>query len=186
MMAELFGDRSDFAIEAGVEPELKPPSAVWGHMCVWCRGVALGDLNDPHCGLAHAYSSFQQFPGQLDRLWAPELEGLDDIATWNFFDGLLYGYHVDVEVPDDRTAGECSADWMRWGAHDFLTNWGEQFDGCKAFVTCPPGDMLRIYFRRRSDPVRCVEVTRAGFTAASTQFVKWFEQQEQRLRGPDS
>lgn len=51
----LFGDRLDFAIEADVEPSLEPPSAVWGRMCVWCRGVALGDLGEPHCALYPAY-----------------------------------------------------------------------------------------------------------------------------------
>ena len=43
-MAEVFGDRDDFAIEAGVEPDRHTAGTVWGHMCVWCRGVPLGDL----------------------------------------------------------------------------------------------------------------------------------------------
>lgn len=30
----LFGDRLIFAIEADVEPNLEPPRAVWGRMCV--------------------------------------------------------------------------------------------------------------------------------------------------------
>ena len=40
-MARVFGDRLDFAIEAGIEPDLQTGTALWGHMCVWCRGVAL-------------------------------------------------------------------------------------------------------------------------------------------------
>ena len=28
----LFGDRTDFAIEVEVEPNIKPPSAVWGRI----------------------------------------------------------------------------------------------------------------------------------------------------------
>lgn len=92
-----FGDPADFAIEADVEPHLRPPSAVWGHMCVWCQGVVLGDITDLHCGLYGAYSSFRWLASNLNELWAPELVGLDDVAVWNFLDGLLYGYHGDVE-----------------------------------------------------------------------------------------
>ena len=33
-MADLFDDREDFAIEAGVEPDGHTASTVWGHMCV--------------------------------------------------------------------------------------------------------------------------------------------------------
>jgi hypothetical protein len=42
----LFGVPADFAIEAEVDPGLQPLSAVWGSMCVWCRGRALGDLSE--------------------------------------------------------------------------------------------------------------------------------------------
>ena len=45
-MAELFGNPADFAIEAGVEPDLRPGSAVWGHMRVLCGGAALGDIEE--------------------------------------------------------------------------------------------------------------------------------------------
>jgi hypothetical protein len=185
-VAEVFGNRADFAIEAGVEPHLMPPSAVWGHMCVWCRGVALGDLSDLHCALYPAYCSFRWLPGHLDDLWADEFIGLGAVAAWNFLDGLLYGYHGDVEVPDDRTVEECQADSLRWSRHNFLTNWGEQFDCCKAFVLSPPGGSVRILYRRRREAVQMAEVSRSGLVAASAGFVQWFETQELRLRGPDT
>jgi hypothetical protein len=184
-VAALFGDRNDFAIEAGIEPDLAAPSAVWGHMCVWCRGVPLGDLNDRHCGLAHACSAFRWLPDHLDELWAPEFVGLDALATWNFLDGVLYGYHGDVELPDDLTTDEeCRADAQRWGRHNFLTNWGEQFDGCKAFVLSPPNGAVRVLYRQRREPFQVAEVSRAGFAAAAAGFVEWFEAQELRLLGP--
>src|SRR5438128_886855 len=106
-MTEVFGDRADFAIEAGVEPDLTPPSAVWGHMCVWCRGVPLGDIENRQCGLYGAYCGFREVASRIDRLWAKELDGLDDVAAWNHLDGLLYGYHGDVELADNRTLEEC-------------------------------------------------------------------------------
>jgi hypothetical protein len=43
---QIFGDKNDFAIEAGVEPDLVPPSLLWGHMRIWCAGVPLGNIND--------------------------------------------------------------------------------------------------------------------------------------------
>ena len=67
-MANLFGDREDFAIEAGVEPDGHTASTVWGHMCVWCRGVALGDIGDTHCGIDHAYVEFAWLVDNLNRL----------------------------------------------------------------------------------------------------------------------
>ena len=190
-MAEVFGNRDDFAIEAGTESYLKPPSAVWGRMCVWCCGVPLGDIDDRHCALYPAYCGFRSLLSpvhgepKIDRLWAEELAGLDDVAAWNFLDGLLYGYHGDVEVPDDRTLEECRRDAVVWGCFDFLTNWGEQFDGYKAFIMRPPGGPVRILSRRLPDGMgRAVEVSRDGFVAACEGFVRWFEEQDLRLRGP--
>ena len=156
-MAEVFGNRDDFAIEAGTESYLKPPSAVWGRMCVWCCGVPLGDIDDRHCALYPAYCGFRSLLSpvhgepKIDRLWAEELAGLDDVAAWNFLDGLLYGYHGDVEVPDDRTLEECRRDAVVW---------------------LPDG------------MGRAVEVSRDEFVAACEGFVRWFEEQDLRLRGP--
>jgi hypothetical protein len=108
----LFGEPADFAIEAYVEPDLKPPSAVWGRMCVWCRGVPLGDISERYCALYPAYCSFRSLPSCLDSLWADELAGLGDEGVWNFLD----------------------ADWAAWDRFNFLSNWGERFDGYKAFI----------------------------------------------------
>jgi hypothetical protein len=186
-VAEVFGDPADFAIEAGVEPSLMPPSAVWGHMRIWCRGVPLGDIANRHCALAGADWGVRKVVSNLDRLWAEELAGLDDVAAWNFLDGLLYGYRGHVELPDDRTIEECRRDAAAWGRFNFLTNWGEQFDGYKAFILRPPGGPVRILSRRLPEGMgRGVEVSRDGFVAACEGFARWFEEQEARLRGPEA
>ena len=184
-MAELFGDRADFAIEAGVEPDLHTAGTVWGHMCVWCRGVPLGDLNERYCGLGHSYSEFAWRAHNLDHLWGDELVGLDDVAAWNFLDGMLYGYHGDVKVANTRTLAECEYDAMRWGRFNFLTNWGEQFDGYKSFLLCPPGHSARVLSRRL--PVhmgRSVSVSRQMVVDASARFARWFEVESRRLNIP--
>jgi hypothetical protein len=184
-VAEVFGDRADFAIEAGVEPDRHTTSTLWGHMCVWCRGIPLGKLDDPYCGLYHAYSEFAWLADNLGSLWADELAGLDDVAAWNFLDGLLYGYHGDVELADARTLDECHRDAVRWGRFNFLTNWGEQFDGYKSFLLCPPGESARILCRRLPAHMgRGVSVSRRGFTVAAAGFARWFEAESARLGVP--
>jgi hypothetical protein len=180
----LFGDRADFAIEADVEPNLQAPSAVWGYMCIWCREVPLGHIEDRHCALYGAYDALGRLASVIDHLWAEELAGLDDVAAWNLLDGLLYGYHGDVEVPDDRTVEQCGRDWGMWGRFNFLTNWGEQFDGYKSFIMCPPGGPVRILCRSLPPKMGLsVQVSRDAFVAASEGFVRWFEQEELRLGG---
>lgn len=182
-MAEVFGVRSDFAIEAGVEPLLEPPSAVWGRMCVWCNGVPLGDLANGYCALFPAYHSFRWLLSNLSSLWEPELAGLSDAETWNVLDGLLYGFHGDEELRDDRPIERLRADWAAWNKFNFLTNWGEQFDGCKSFTFCPPGEPVRILYRYTDGQRRGVTVSRAAIVSASDQFVQWFERHESRLHG---
>src|SRR5947209_6980798 len=147
-MTEVFGERADFAIEAGIEPDLHTGATVWGHMCVWCRGVPLGKLDERYCGLYPAYSEFAWLTGNLGSLWADELSGLDDVAAWDLLDGLLYGYHGDVELSDTGTLAELRRDAARWGRFNFLTNWGEQFDGYKSFLLSPPGEFVRVLSRR--------------------------------------
>lgn len=180
----LFGDPSDFAIEADVEPNLEPPTAVWGHMCVWCHGEALGDISDLHCSLYPSYLEFGDLAASLDRLWADELVGMDDISAWNFLDGLLYGFHGEVEILDDRTVADCQRDWEVWGRFSFLTNWGEQFDGMKAFILCPPGDAARVLVQRSPNRVlHRTDVSREGIRSSVERFRRWFEQQAIRLQG---
>jgi hypothetical protein len=181
-VAEVFGDRADFAIEAGVEPDLHTDATVWGHMCVWCRDVPLGKLEERYCGLYPAYSEFAWLADNLGSLWADELSGLDDMDVWNLLDGLLYGYHGDVELSDARTLAELRRDAVRWGRFNFLTNWGEQFDGYKSFLLCPPGDSARVLSRRLPAHMgRGVSVSRRGVTAAASEFARWFEVESARL-----
>lgn len=181
----LFGNRNDFAIEAGVEPELQPPSAVWGHMCVWCRGHALGRLEERGCALYHSRCSFEWVTAHLDELWTPELAAFDDDGKWNFLHGLLYGYHgeIDLGEHDRRTGAEIRADSAEYSRFDFLTNWGEQFDGFQSFIFRPPGGQVHILSRAfPTDMGLCVRVTPEGFVTAVTGFVGWFREQERRLQ----
>jgi len=179
----MFGDPADFAIEAGVEPHLAAPSSVWGHMRVWCNGQPLGNIEDRHCALYPSYLAFDRMGTHLEDLWDDELGGLDDRAAWNLLDGALYGYHGDVEVEDDRSLENVTCDARRFGKFNFLTNWGEQFDGgYKSFLLCPPSKPLRVLSRAFPESVGLgVNVSRIGFARASRAFIDWFRYQERRL-----
>lgn len=174
-MAEVFGDRGDFAIEAGIERDGHTAGTVWGHMCVWCQGIALGDIDERYCALFPAYDHFHWLADHHDCLWADELTGLDDQALWNFLDGLLYGYHGDIELQDQRTLEECRRDWDLWGRFRFL-DYGEQFDGYKSFLLSPPGEMARLLSRRLPEKMGVgVAVTKKGLQKAASAFAHWFE-----------
>jgi hypothetical protein len=130
--------------------------------------------------------AFGQTVAHLEDLWDEALVGLNDQDTWNFLDGALYGYHGDVEVHDERSLEDTRRDARRYGKFNFLTNWGEQFDGgYKSFLLCPPRRPLRVLSRAFPKPVGLgVNVSRAGFARAVRAFTDWFESQERRLSGP--
>jgi hypothetical protein len=184
-VVSVFGDPSDFAIEAAVEPDLPPGSAVWGRMRVRCGGAALGNIDERHCALYPAYCAFRDLVTIVDRLWAEVFEGLDDGAIFDMLDRLLYGGRFDspVQPPSSLFGEEGKRAWAAWGCFDFLNNWGEQFDGYKSFLVCPPGGPVRVLSRSfigHSGP--SVAVSLDGVVAAATGFCNWFEAQETRLR----
>ncbi|MHA3774784.1 hypothetical protein ACXR0O_24950 [Verrucomicrobiota bacterium sgz303538] len=119
----------------------------------------------------------------LDELWDEEWAGLNDLDAWNFLDAALYGCHGDVRIEDDRTLEEMSRDGRRYGKFNFLTNWGEQFDGgFKSFLLCPPQRPIRVLSRAFPKGLGLgVDVSRTGFLEAVHAFAQWFEEQEQRL-----
>jgi hypothetical protein len=145
----LFGTTETFAIEAMTEPELVAPSAVWGRLQIWCEGCPIGDYTDPYCGLYSSYCGFKEIVSELSTLWREEFNGLSDMDLWNLLDGLLYGYHGDVELEDDnRSLEKCQCDARVYSRFDFLTNWGEQFDrGGKSFIFYAPEGEVRILNR---------------------------------------
>ncbi len=181
--AMIFGDPQDFAIEAGGEPGLAPPAAVWGFMRVWCGGVPLGDIEERGCALYPSSVEFAWLSDHIDGLWDESLTGLDDKAAWDLLDGSLYGYHGDVEVEDQRTLDEMRRGWDRYSKFNFLTNWGESFDGYKSFIMSPPNGKLRILSRRLPAYLGLsVQVSRSSFQEACRRFIHWFLSEEAHLR----
>lgn len=175
-MTRVFGDQQDFAIEAGID--MLTSGTVYRHMCVWCRGVQLGDIDDLSCifgtdDFCDLLAADADGRLRIDTLWADEFTGLDDIAVWNFLDGMLFGWHGDVELPEHKSLEEVQRDIEQWRDFHFLKS-GSPFDGFKTFILRPPGDAVRILSRRLPPPMgRAVGVTRDGFVAAAREFVAW-------------
>lgn len=180
----LIGSPSDFAIEVMVEPDLKVPSAVWGRMCVHIGKMTLGDFNDPYCALYPAYGHFEWHAKHRDRLWDPIFDGLAPEEIHDVVRAAIYG-------DDERTMDQIQRDSRRYAAFDFLTNWGEQFDGYSSVIVSPEPDAVMVLHRPYVEPdsprrlpmdflvARC---SRSAFINASAAFVEWFDRQADRLQ----
>jgi hypothetical protein len=181
----LFGLQESFAIEAMAEPDLKPPSAVWGRMRVWCQGVALGDFSEPYCALYPAYMEFKNLLFTLPSLWKSEFEGLNDEALSNRLDELLFGCHGDIVIEDERTLEQCQNDAEEYTRFTFLTNWGEQFDGFgKSFIFCKGDGIVRVINHQSVGAIvgmKCFEAPIDEVIGAISGFVEWFNNESLRL-----
>ena len=183
----LFGDKDHFAIDTDVEPHLRLGSHVWGRMGVWVRGSTLGRIDEGGCLLSLSRDALVWLSDHIEELWDEELVGLDDSATFAFLNANLYGVTqggVAVPTPIVSDDAQSRLQWARWKRFEFLTNWGEQFDGFKAFLVRPPGGPLRVL--SRSLPARLgtgVEVEPNAFRAAVSGFAEWFDTKKKQLGG---
>ncbi|MFM7646842.1 MAG: hypothetical protein ACKO50_01990 [Cyanobium sp.] len=189
-MDMLFGRRDDFAIEAGIDGSSSVSPTVWGHMCIWCRGAALGDLDDRLCAIGIARDRFRPLMTpdggrlRIDCLWAEGFADLDSNAVLNFLDRMLFAHDDDGECLLDKSMDQINCDHAAWGDFGFLANWGEQFDGYKSFLVRPPGDSVRILSRKFPASMgRAVDVSRDMFVEAVTAFCAWFDEiQREQIR----
>jgi len=182
----IFGNKSDFAIEAMIEPYLEPPSEPWGRLCIWVAGNQIGNYSDPHCGLYSCYVGFREKCELLDSLWIDLFQSLRDQEIWNFLDSALYGYHGNIELDDERTLEQMRNDSEELSRFDFVTQWGEMFDrGGKAFILRLPSGLLKIlsydYQRDTVTPHIC---SAKSFCRAAEGFTKWYSNQV-RLLNPN-
>ncbi len=179
----LFGNKNDFANEAMVEPDLVPPSSPWGRLCVWVASNRIGNYEDPYCGLHPCCAGFVEACENLNALWEDEFASMSDLEIWNFLDGILYGYHGHVELDDQRSLDEIRRDAARYSKFNFLTNWGEMFDGGgKSFLLRQPHGTLKIlnydYDRNVVNSYVCSEFS---FRRATKGLVDWYENQRMLL-----
>jgi hypothetical protein len=181
----LFGHKDDFAIEAMVEPDLIPPSAVSGRMRIWCEGTPLGDYSKEHCGLPSGH--LEELPRDLPTLWHKDFEDMSDANIFRYLDALLYGYRDGVEIVDDRSLLQSTQDAHRFGPFIFLTNWEEMFDQeGKAFILFPDGQMVRVIVQS-SDQLtyRSLSTSVVAVKVACKSFSSWFKEESVRLCAND-
>ena len=178
----IFGNKTTFAIEAMIAPDLKPPSAPLGRMCIWCEDISIGDINEEHCGL-EAIEIFSSLIPKIDSLWLAEFEGKTDLELWDFLDGILYGYHGDVEIDDQRTIEQMSNDASKYSRFSFLTNWGEQFDkDGKSFIFHHPEGKIKILNKDLENwNGMSLSTSKEAFCYAIREAASWFIQQQQLL-----
>jgi len=175
----LLGNPDDFAIEVMVEPDLKAPSPVWGRMRVWIGETSLGDFNNPYCALLPPYHRFKSYVEHCDSLWADEFDGLTLEEIYDTVFDAIYGNH-------QHTLAQIKDDSQRFSRFDFLTTWGESFDGISSVILSPEPDKIAILHRPRSHhPLKSnfvvASCSLSGLVEAATQFVTWFEAEEIRL-----
>jgi hypothetical protein len=181
----IIGDKADFAIEAMVEPDLEPPSSMWGRLRIWIQGNSFDDYDDPHCGLYPSYENFKEKAAELNLLWSNEFSKLTDIELWNLLDGSMYGYHGTKEIDCDALYGDEIDYWAIYGKFNFLTNWGEMFDQDprgKAFIFKEPSGRIKVLTRHRmSNTLESFYCNLFSFRRVANEYCGWFEQQEKIL-----
>lgn len=182
----IFGDPNDVAIEAMTETHLVAPSAVWGRMCLHIGSVVLGDYTDEHCGLYGAYCGFKELLNVQTRLWDESFLGLSHEQIHDLVRHAIYG-------DDDRSMTEILADSKRYRIFDFLTNWGEQFDGFASVIFQGDSKTTTILHRphsafarvREPGPFVTATCSTIGFRNACAGLVHWFDQEAARLTAED-
>lgn len=177
----LFGHKEDFAIEAMVEPDLIPPSSVWGRMRIWCEGTPLGDYSEQHSGLPSGH--LEELSRDLLTLWHKDFEGMSDANIFRYLDALLYGYRDGIEIADDRSLLQSTEDAHIFGPFTFLTNWEEMFDQeGKAFILCPDAHRVKIIVQSLDQlTYRSLTTSAAAVQMACENFLSWFKEESVRL-----
>ncbi len=179
----LIGDPTDFAIEVMSEPHLVAPSAVWGRMRIHVGDLKLGDFSDAHCALDPSYRHFESLTCDHVPLWDNSFNGLTLEQIHDLVRHAIYG-------DDDRTISAVRNDARRYGRYDFLTNWGEQFDGYASVIVQRDWNTVTVMHKPSQDgpPHRrlggdflIADCTYAGFIGAANQLVRWFDAETKRL-----
>ena len=144
----------------------------------------LATSNDEHCGLYGACRGFKELLSHEGRLWHDSFNGLDDAEIHDVVRHAIYG-------DDDRTGGQILLDAQTYRPFDFLTNWGEQFDGFASVIFQRDNTQTTVvhiphsaFARTRLDgPMVSLNFSTNVFESAILEFLAWFERETQRLSG---
>jgi hypothetical protein len=163
----IFGNPADFAIEAeddGLPHD--PKSILAGRMRIWCGNSSTGDFGEKQSSLWNSQQELAKIAADLSAITNPALWNLGDEDLWDRFDQALY-------IGVGQSKEEMENDYAAWGPHDFLTNWGEMFNGNKGMIYCLPDGRIRMLVQQRDDSIRNYTVTAKGFKDAIAGFSLW-------------
>jgi hypothetical protein len=116
-----------------------------------------------------------EIAGNLNAITKPALWTLSDEDLWDRFNRARY---IDRGQSND----EIAKDYVEWGPHDFLTNWGEMFEGYKGMIYCIPNGRIRMLVQQPDNSIRKYAVTAKGFTDAIAGFSQWCISLSERSR----
>jgi len=107
-----FGSTSTFAIDCVHEPIPNENGWVFGRMCIWAKGLRLGDFDEPACMLNVTAGHLEGVIGRLPDLLEPAFEDLTDAQLYELLDRAIY-------CDDERTPAQVAADAERYFKFDF-------------------------------------------------------------------
>jgi hypothetical protein len=166
----IFGEPTDFAIEAHHEP-CGAEWAGFGRMAIDIHGVRLGDIHENHCSLFHAVDRFRQIFPRIESLWDESFDELSDAQIYGLIDRARY-----TGEPSDRE--------VDYSPFDFLRNTGEQFDDAKTFIVCRPGGHVHILYQIRDGIIGSASCSASSFRKVAEAFVSWFDKQVRTTAPP--
>ena len=163
----IFGNKSQFAVEAILDSEYKMPNSIFGRACCWIDGKPLGDLNEGDCILgtlsAHLNLCLSNFTEHKKERFA----GVSDEEAFRQINENVYVY--DEEKIEKKTEDLV--------CYNFLTGCSEAFDSFKSFAI---SDSDTVRFLIEEDEVNELRFTRIGLDVVSKaihDFIDWHEEQ---------
>ena len=161
----LFGNKEDFAIECYNDSNPVKNKQVFGHMCIWIKGVEYGDITESSCMLNITENHLIHFVKNLKNIEKSSLEDKNDKELYEYLDSKIY-------MDDNRTDEQIHTDFIKYSKYEFLANGGESFDFGKAFVL-KEEDKFRFVFIDKSNFFHCGRINTESVLNVINSFIDW-------------
>ncbi len=169
----IFGNPSNFAVEALVEPGPEFSSSfggnVAGRMRLLVGGISVGDIDEPSC-IPRVFSEhLTELCATSHTLWHPSLSGVPPEMQFQMLDDALFlgGGSPELEGCQETI---------------FLTNVSEAFDPIKGFVLSPSPDEIVVLLRLgEGGPLIHRNIPYVEFCNVAAAFAQWVNEQERAL-----
>jgi hypothetical protein len=163
----IIGDQSSFAIECYHESIPNDSERVFGRMCIWVKGNALGNINEPSCMLNVTKYTLERVIEWFQYHGDEELYQLSDSEAFTFLNQTVYSAEY-------RTQTELSRIYYRYNHYDFLTHGGESFDGKMSFIIAADKN-FRILFEDIAGKFHSGHIPIKEFLSVINLFFSWLQ-----------